>query len=361
MVSDISEKNFWNYYAVAPWSSDQEAHDHRLRYWIGAISLGILSLGAYPAILGLVLLGEKIYKSLKGRVQLAPPLDPASDKARVAGKLVKPGNNNTIIGMENDPSLKNTMRIGQCLIERPDADENNVVTDMRYYPYMLSLKEENSIRVQCSFPPKDKPLVTPLEQRQDVDYKGKIAITAPSGGYLGDMRFGLGNDFVRIDGIDWRQFPGDLLVEVVASELQEKGDLGWKNLDNWVFNLPTQLLYGKEEGDIIEFIYKNKRYALEISRDRSLTGDLLNLAKNIKAVENAPNVYPFPYKYLSHIDIKKRQMDEFKMQLLLKNQQDLEKFLENLEDKVFIDLGLPKIDTPSELSTDLSDYVMAKL
>ena len=324
MTSNIAEKNFWNYYAVAPWSSDQEAHDHRLRYWVGAISLGILSLGAYPAILGLVLLGEKIYKSLKGRVQPEPASNSAIDKTiRTAASI-----------QSSDNSAQTPVKQTQANLRKTNAAqlpvENGFVTDMNYYPPMLGRRERNDIKTECknyvegttigpnSFklePLEEEPSMIPLEERKDVDYIGKIEIVNRGGGLVEELILNpYYAHFERTDGVNWRQFLGDMFVEVQYSEMQQRGLLGWANADSTnmdlpIRSLPTQLFYGKKVGDIVEFKYKGKGYALKIEQEMPIDQNLqildsqkelrdrfnpftYSVDKNI--VGDDPYTYPFP-------------------------------------------------------------------
>ena len=327
------QKNLWNYYAVAPWSDNQEAKDHRLRYWVRSLALGIFTLGLYPAILGLVMLGEKVAHSLHGRVGLQSVPTSIQEKTKEAGAIL------------NLPASVHK------LIAQPTCDVNKVVRDLRYYPLMLSVEDQNEIRSKYNSHIKgatfgEYSLVAeeeiklnpsiPLDERKDIDYKGKLVMNNRSiVGYLGtnfaENQPNFSDHFERIDGVNWRQFPGDLLIQVQFSDVQEKKPMGWKNIKAPLLGsytretcLPVQLFLGKKIGDTVEFLYKNKRYAFQIEQQCGVKEVLDRIIKNAVDSESQGESYYLgdPHKYISHQIVKDEQASQIAQQLLEKTYKD---------------------------------------
>lgn len=236
------------------------------------------------------------------------------------------------------------------------SDEEEIVQDPRYYPPMLSAKEQKVMSLKaseltkaltfgkCSLPSpvaEKAPPIIPLEERKNLDYRGSIKIlNNRDGGFIGckaaNWHPQFCHYFERTDGVDWRQFPGDMFISVQFSQVQKKGFLGWREMKgnlNLGFAgsafLPTQLFYGKEKGDTVEFLYKGKCYAFQIDQDNPVEFDLTMLAHRVgntgraffslfskEQLTNENQHLYDPYIYRSHLLIKSDQYQQMCRELL---------------------------------------------
>jgi len=240
---------------------------------------------------------------------------------------------------------------------RPEFIRNNYVEDPLCYPFILNeeqLKEnekdyfnattlgnirgnqvllDDEITISSQALPKESPVTGEVELRYWT--AGIISTRVPE----------MWNKFERTDGVNWRDFPGDMFIGVYF-KCKKNEDVPPLEV------LPTQLFLGKKKGDTVEFKWDGKIVNFEIKQSNVELERYLTLAREKayhdyegKSFYIAPRYEDPSFQYLNPVQLQKKLYRE-----------DLSKKAEQRDESVF--------DEASKLSDmvllDLSETTIPK-